>query len=66
MTVKFKKLHFVCVFKNKFLPLLRNQNLKVMSQKITFAYPVVYQSVTVSSLRKTSAYEGSIIREFRV
>lgn len=36
-----------------------------MSQKITFAYLVVYQSVTTSSLRKTSAYEGTFAEVYK-
>lgn len=37
-----------------------------MSQKITFAYLVVYQSVTLSSVRKTVAYEGTFAQVYKL
>ena len=36
-----------------------------MSQKIAFAYLVVYQSVTVLSLRRTSVYEGTFAEVYK-
>lgn len=37
-----------------------------MSKKITFTYLVVYQSVTVSSIKKTSVYEGTFAEAYKL
>lgn len=60
MTVKIQKNFILFVYlKKKSVLCSVIKNLKIMLQKITFAYLVVYQSVTLSSLRRTSAYEGT-------
>lgn len=37
-----------------------------MLKKITFTYLVIYQSVTLSSDRKTSVYEGSFAEVYKL
>lgn len=37
-----------------------------MSRKIIFTYLVIYQSVTLSSDRKTSVYEGTFAEVYRM
>lgn len=37
-----------------------------MSKKITFTYLVVYQSVTVSSLRETGVYVGTFAETYKL
>lgn len=66
MTVLFKKPLVYFVFSKKKPSFVLYQKPKVMSQKITFAYLVVYQSVTLSSYRKTSIYEDTFAEVYKL
>lgn len=61
MTVIIQKKNFVLFVYLKKESVLCSviKNLKVMSQKIIFTYLVVYQSVKLSSVRKTRICEGT-------
>ena len=37
-----------------------------MSRKIIFTYLVIYQSVIISSVRKTSVYEGTFAEVYKL
>lgn len=37
-----------------------------MSRKIIFTYLVIYQSVTLSSVKKTSVYEGTFAEVYKL